>query len=59
MYHPGNRALQERFGSTALADRLFDKLHRERFNEADKQFIESRTSGCCSSPCRRRPSGCA
>jgi uncharacterized protein len=41
MYHSGNRALQERFGSTALADRLFEKLHRERFSDADKQFIES------------------
>jgi len=41
MYHTGNRALQAQFGSTALADRLFGKLHRERFAEADKQFIES------------------
>ncbi|HEY3496795.1 MAG TPA: pyridoxamine 5'-phosphate oxidase family protein, partial [Polyangiaceae bacterium] len=41
MYHAGNRALQQQFGSTALADRLFEKLHRERFSDADKQFIES------------------
>jgi predicted pyridoxine 5'-phosphate oxidase superfamily flavin-nucleotide-binding protein len=41
MYHAGNRALQAHFGSTALADRLVEKLHRERFTDADKQFIES------------------
>lgn len=41
MYHAGNRALQRQFGSTALADRLVEKLHRERFTDADKQFIES------------------
>ena len=41
MYHSGNRALQQQFGSTALADRLVEKLHRERFSDADKQFVES------------------
>jgi predicted pyridoxine 5'-phosphate oxidase superfamily flavin-nucleotide-binding protein len=41
MYHPGNRALQERFGSTALADRLLQKTHRTAFTEADKAFIEA------------------
>ncbi|HEX6242484.1 MAG TPA: pyridoxamine 5'-phosphate oxidase family protein [Polyangiales bacterium] len=41
MYHAGNRALQAQFGSTALADRLVEKLHRERFTDADKLFIES------------------
>lgn len=41
MYHAGNRALQQQFGSVALADRLYEKLHRERFTEADQQFIES------------------
>lgn len=40
-YHEGSRALQARFGSTALADRLHDKLHRDSFAEADKAFIES------------------
>ena len=43
MYHEGSRALQDRFGSRALADRLVDTLRRERFTEADRQFIESRT----------------
>jgi predicted pyridoxine 5'-phosphate oxidase superfamily flavin-nucleotide-binding protein len=42
MYHDGNRALQERFGSTALADRLVEKVHRTAFTDADKAFIESR-----------------
>jgi len=41
MYHTGNRELQEQFGSTALADRLVEKLTRNRFNESDKAFIES------------------
>ena len=40
-YHSGNRALQAAFGSTALADRLEERLHRARFNDADKAFIES------------------
>jgi predicted pyridoxine 5'-phosphate oxidase superfamily flavin-nucleotide-binding protein len=42
MYHSGNRALQARFGSTALADRLVERVHRTAFTEADKAFIESR-----------------
>jgi predicted pyridoxine 5'-phosphate oxidase superfamily flavin-nucleotide-binding protein len=41
MYHAGNRTLQERFGSTALADRLVEKTHRTRFTDADKAFIEA------------------
>jgi len=41
MYHEGNRALQDAFGSRALADRLDEKLRRERFNDDDKAFIES------------------
>ncbi len=40
MYHDGQRALQATFGSTALADRLHEKLHRTRFTEEDKAFIE-------------------
>jgi predicted pyridoxine 5'-phosphate oxidase superfamily flavin-nucleotide-binding protein len=40
-YHEGQRALQARFGSTALADRLEQKLHHDRFTEADARFIES------------------
>jgi hypothetical protein len=41
MYHDGQRALQDRFASRALADRLDETLRRERFNEADKTFVEA------------------
>lgn len=41
MYHSGNRELQDQFGSTALADRLVEKLHRTRFTDGDRTFIES------------------
>jgi predicted pyridoxine 5'-phosphate oxidase superfamily flavin-nucleotide-binding protein len=41
MYHEGNRDLQERFGSVALADRLVEKTHRLAFSEADRTLIES------------------
>src|SRR3954470_5024 len=41
MYHEGNRALQDAFGSRALADRLDEKLRRDRFNEDDAAFIGS------------------
>jgi predicted pyridoxine 5'-phosphate oxidase superfamily flavin-nucleotide-binding protein len=41
MYHAGNRALQDRFSSAALADRLLEKTHRTRFTDADKAFIEA------------------
>jgi hypothetical protein len=41
MYHDGNRALQDQFGSTRLADRLVERLRRERFKDEDKAFIES------------------
>ena len=40
MYHEGNRALQDAFGSRALADRLDAKLRRDRFNDDDKAFVE-------------------
>src|SRR5689334_16764548 len=40
-YHEGNRALQARFGSTALADRLEQVTHHTSFTDADKNFIES------------------
>jgi hypothetical protein len=40
-YHDGSRALQARFGSTALADRLVEKLHRSAFTDDDKAFIEA------------------
>ncbi len=39
MYHEGNRALQDAFGSRTLADRLVDRLHRDTFTEADSTFI--------------------
>jgi predicted pyridoxine 5'-phosphate oxidase superfamily flavin-nucleotide-binding protein len=41
MYHEGNRALQDEFGSRKLADRLVQELSRSRFNDADKQFVEA------------------
>jgi hypothetical protein len=41
MYHTGNRELQDRFGARALADRLTEKLWRDRFKDSDKAFIES------------------
>ncbi|HVZ29827.1 MAG TPA: pyridoxamine 5'-phosphate oxidase family protein [Asticcacaulis sp.] len=41
VYHAGSRALQDRFGSRALADRLDEKLGRTAFTDADKAFIES------------------
>ena len=41
MYHEGNRALQDAFGSRALADRLDEKLRRSQFNDDDAAFIAS------------------
>lgn len=41
MYHEGNRDLQDAFGTRALADRLEEKLRRDRFNEDDAAFIAS------------------
>ena len=41
MYHSGNRELQEKFDSTRLADRLVERLWRDRFKDEDKSFIES------------------
>jgi predicted pyridoxine 5'-phosphate oxidase superfamily flavin-nucleotide-binding protein len=43
MYHTGQRALQDRFGSRALADRLMEHTHRTRFSDDDRCFIESVT----------------
>jgi uncharacterized protein len=40
MYHAGNREMQRQFGSTALADRLVEKLRRTRFTDTDRTFIE-------------------
>jgi predicted pyridoxine 5'-phosphate oxidase superfamily flavin-nucleotide-binding protein len=39
MYNQGSRELQDRFASRALADRLDEKLRRERFNDADAAFV--------------------
>ena len=43
MYHDGNRALQDAFGSRALADRLDEKLRRDRFTEGDAEFIQAQS----------------
>jgi uncharacterized protein len=40
LYHAGNRALQDRFGSRALADRLEEKTFRAAFSDADREFVE-------------------
>jgi predicted pyridoxine 5'-phosphate oxidase superfamily flavin-nucleotide-binding protein len=42
MYHQGSRSLQARFETRALADRLVDKLARNRFTDDDRAFIASR-----------------
>ena len=39
LYHPKNRALQEEFGSAALADRL-EGMARTAFSDDDRAFIE-------------------
>ena len=39
MYHEGNRELQDAFGSRALADRLAERLRRDRFTDEDAAFI--------------------
>ncbi len=60
MYHAGNRALQDQFGSRRIADRLEEKLTRTAFTEDDKAFIEScfaaspETSAATASAARRR-----
>jgi uncharacterized protein len=41
LYHDGNRALQDEFGSRPLADRLEEKLTRTAFTTDDKAYIES------------------
>ena len=42
-YHEGNRTMQARFASTALADRLEQRTHRTRLTDADKSFIEAQS----------------
>jgi predicted pyridoxine 5'-phosphate oxidase superfamily flavin-nucleotide-binding protein len=39
MYHEGHRELQDHFGSRALADRLEERLGRDRFTDDDAAFI--------------------
>src|SRR6266581_5891748 len=41
-YHAGMRALQDRFDTRRLADRLEEKLERQAFSGEDRAFIESR-----------------
>jgi uncharacterized protein len=43
MYHDGNRSLQDRFDSRRIADRLVDVVHRTRFTDEDRAFIETRS----------------
>ena len=42
MYHQGSRALQDRYASRKLADRLVEVLARTAFTGDDRAFIESR-----------------
>ncbi len=42
-YHAGMRALQDRFDTRRLADRLDEKLARRDFSDEDRAFIESRS----------------
>ena len=39
-YHEGHRALQDRFDSRRLADRLEQVTYHEAFNDGDRAFIE-------------------
>jgi uncharacterized protein len=39
-YHDDSRRLQALFGSTALADRLEERVRRDHFTDADKAFVE-------------------
>jgi uncharacterized protein len=41
LYHPGNRALQDRFDSRRLADRLEDVKVTDTIGDGDRAFIES------------------
>jgi len=40
LYHEGNRAFQDEFGSRRLSDRL-EELSRSQFTDDDKSFIEN------------------
>ena len=52
MYHHGQRELQDLFDSRALADRLDEKLRRERFNDADAAFVARAPSSSWPPPMR-------
>jgi hypothetical protein len=41
-YHEGARALQDRFDTRRLADRLAERLSRTEFTAEDKAFVETR-----------------
>jgi predicted pyridoxine 5'-phosphate oxidase superfamily flavin-nucleotide-binding protein len=43
MFHEHNRALQDEFDSRRLADRLVEKLRRQRFTDEDRAFIEQQS----------------
>jgi len=40
LYHDGSRALQDRFDSRRLADRLAEVKVHDRFTPADREFVE-------------------
>jgi uncharacterized protein len=40
IYHPESRALQDRFDTRRLADRIEERLVRDTITEADRAFIE-------------------
>src|SRR4029079_2592867 len=40
-YHEGSRALQDRFDTRRLADRLADRLWTDTIDDGDRAFIES------------------
>src|SRR3954454_13162143 len=41
LYHEGNRALQDRFDSRRIADRLEEITVHDRFWDGDRAFIET------------------
>ena len=42
VYHEGNRFWQDRFDTRRLADRIEERIVRDRFDEDDRAFVESR-----------------
>lgn len=42
MFHDGNRALQDKFNTRRIADRIDGLLVHDKFTEDDKAYIESR-----------------